>query len=608
MWADVETSRDLLNYGELAEVVAGMLADPRMLPLSVGISGGWGTGKSTLLRLIESRLVAEGERRKDAAIKDPRPRFIVVHYDAWLYQGYDDARAALMETIATRLMLEAESEPERVKEKAVGLFRRVNKLRLLGLAADGALMALGVPTMGAVTRGIGAVGRMMQGEVDADDAKDIKDGLKEGGDRLKGMLRPGEKDTPPRAIEEFRSEFAGLLTELNAVLVVFIDNLDRCLPTQVIHTLEALRLFLFMGNSAFCIAADEDMVRLSVSKHFEGMEGDHVRDYLDKLIQVPVRVPRLGVPEITSYLMLLFAEIHPDVPSDMLPALRSGIGTLLQDAWRGEPPTAFSAAKMVADPPPQSLLATFEMAERMAPLLATASAISGNPRIIKRLLNTVRIRAKLAAVRGLAADETVIAKLALFERCMGDKAAASLYSEVLAASDGTSARVQAMQDAGEEAFKSACPAEWQGLEQERFLREWVALQPALGGADLRGVCALSRDTIAMVGRRRGLSAVAAEALKVLAAVRRLPSPSATKTAEAIPSLERADVLQMLLAQMRRHIDWSASPAELNGAQVLGQLDVSLRMELHGFLKSMGGAKPAPWLVTTLRPTAKGAKA
>ena len=96
--------------------------------------------------------------------------------------------------------------------------------------------------------------------------------------------------------------------DLKAVLIVFIDNLDRCLPPQVIHTLEALRLFLFMGNSAFCIAADEDIIRDSVKKHFDGMEGDHVRDYLDKLIQVPVRIPRAGVPEVVSYLLVLFAK------------------------------------------------------------------------------------------------------------------------------------------------------------------------------------------------------------------------------------------------------------------------------------------------------------
>jgi hypothetical protein len=57
---------------------------------------------------------------------------------------------------------------------------------------------------------------------------------------------------------------------LNTTLIAFIDNLDRCLPDVAISTLEAIRLFLFMPRTAFVIAADEDMIRHSVAKHFAG--------------------------------------------------------------------------------------------------------------------------------------------------------------------------------------------------------------------------------------------------------------------------------------------------------------------------------------------------
>jgi len=140
----VETSDDLLNYSGLAEVVANMLGDSRMLPLSVGISGGWGTGKSSMLKLIEAKLQAAnleiaGARETGIAAQSRR-RFVVVHYDAWLYQGFDDARAALMETIAACLVIEAENKPKSVSEMALSLFRRVDKLRVLGAVADGALI------------------------------------------------------------------------------------------------------------------------------------------------------------------------------------------------------------------------------------------------------------------------------------------------------------------------------------------------------------------------------------------------------------------------------------------------------------------------------------
>ena len=82
MWSDIETKSDYLNYLELAEVVSEILLDPRMRPVSVGVFGTWGTGKSSLLNLIEQQL------RKEAG-----DEVIIIRFDAWLYQGYDDASA-----------------------------------------------------------------------------------------------------------------------------------------------------------------------------------------------------------------------------------------------------------------------------------------------------------------------------------------------------------------------------------------------------------------------------------------------------------------------------------------------------------------------------------
>ena len=100
---------------------------------------------------------------------------------------------------------------------------------------------------------------------------------------------------------------------MNATLVLFIDNLDRCLPDVAIGTLEAIRLFLFMPRTAFVIAADEDMIRHSVAKHFKDPNASHVRDYLDKVIQVPLRVPQVGADDLRAYMYSLFVSlIAPD--------------------------------------------------------------------------------------------------------------------------------------------------------------------------------------------------------------------------------------------------------------------------------------------------------
>ena len=54
MWADVDTDKDFLNYSEVAELTVDLIQDPGMRLLSVGVFGTWGTGKSTLLNLIDA--------------------------------------------------------------------------------------------------------------------------------------------------------------------------------------------------------------------------------------------------------------------------------------------------------------------------------------------------------------------------------------------------------------------------------------------------------------------------------------------------------------------------------------------------------------------------
>ena len=87
MWSDSDTSRDFLNFSCIAETAAELIVQANGHPLSVGVSGGWGVGKSSMLRLINDALKSRDE--------DPSG-YLFVTFNAWLYQGYDDARAALV--------------------------------------------------------------------------------------------------------------------------------------------------------------------------------------------------------------------------------------------------------------------------------------------------------------------------------------------------------------------------------------------------------------------------------------------------------------------------------------------------------------------------------
>lgn len=74
-----------------------------------------------------------------------------------------------------------------------------------------------------------------------------------------GLLHPVAESSPPKEIQALRDDFEETLEALGVTLVVLIDDLDRCLPETTISTLEAIRLFLFLRNTAFVVAADTDI-------------------------------------------------------------------------------------------------------------------------------------------------------------------------------------------------------------------------------------------------------------------------------------------------------------------------------------------------------------
>ena len=325
MWSDLESNLDYLNFSEVAESVADIINTPELLPISIGVFGDWGAGKSTILKLTETEL---NKHSKD---------HIHIVFDAWLYQGYDDARASILETIAEALVKEVESN-EGLFVKAKSLAKRVNKIRALGLASDIGAAAFGIPTGG-------AFGKFFSFAEDTVSSDEIDKGeLLEGGiehlknirSKTKGILRDKEIKSPPQEISSFRKEYSQLLNDIKRPLVVYIDNLDRCTPLNSIHTLEAIRLFLFLPNTAFVIAADEEMIRSAVREYHKGANERHQTDYLDKLIQVPIKVPKPGALEVRAYLFMLLAT-DLDIGDENLKILQSSLTQSLRNAWKEKP-------------------------------------------------------------------------------------------------------------------------------------------------------------------------------------------------------------------------------------------------------------------------------
>jgi predicted KAP-like P-loop ATPase len=292
--------------------------------------------------------------------------------------------------IGTRLLEEAEERMTGI-DKAREFVERVQWVRLMKLVGTSAIaLHAGVPPVGLIGELWGFGKKLFTEDLDAkavgEAEKIYGEVKKEGGELLAAKKK---RSSPPQEIQALRDSFEKALEAMEVTLVVLIDDLDRCLPETTIATLEAIRLFLFLKNTAFVIAADDAMIKYAVKRHFPDVGDDLVINYFDKLIQVPIRVPPLGTQEVRAYMMLLFAE-NSDLGDDIQEKIRAGVCKQLGQSWQGKRvDRAFIGTLHEFG---SELIGQFDTAERLAHLMTTASGIAGNPRLVKRFLNALAIR------------------------------------------------------------------------------------------------------------------------------------------------------------------------------------------------------------------------
>ena len=574
MWSDNETDIDYLNYSEVAEIICDMVTDPALMPLSLGVYGGWGVGKSSVLKLVEREL-----RRRGGSI--------IIEFDAWLYQGFDEAKSAMMTVIASELM---EQSPDTMKEKAFDLIKRVDKLRAIGLSADVAMASAGLPTLGLFTKMLGSLNDMYEGRANEEDVKAVKDGAKAAHDRTRGLIRPQEIKSAPEEITAFKREFSEVILGLDKQLVVFVDNLDRCLPANAIRCLEAMRLFMSMPNTAFVVAADVDMIRNAVSDQFKGASEKHITDYLDKLIQFPVHVPRLGMREVLSFLCMLIAT-RARVDNERIDELRDFFISGIRDSWKDDQELLAERVAEILEADGQ-LSDQINMAFRIAPILAHSKSVTGNPRIIKRMMNVIRMRHATATRRKMELDEAVITKLALFERCTDEPTFKSLLDMINKAERGRPAIFAATKEAKAQS-PAKLPESWE--KHQDFISNWLALEPTLSGVDLRPAVYLARETLPLQFKSKSLSSESRKAILELLQLPTRSSRAGMKAIGTVPADELVDVMAELIAAMRQNSDWSKKRNDINGPILLAREKPETARALLSFLEQI--ANKAPWLGT-----------
>ena len=280
-----ETDVARFHFDQFAVTLARLISDPTTrTPLSIGISGKWGSGKTTLLQRVKKLLDELDGKRKPSFANEGETaksfrRCRTVWFDAWKYNDEDELLVALVRVILNTMgqgnlgeQLWSEIlDPTAPRYDVLATFLNMFKLSFGGV------------------------------EIGID-------------------LNKYKTETPFAAhtafFDHFNSSFEELLArwvhgkgdfrkidERKGALVVFIDDLDRCLPEKVVQVLEAVKLFLDKEGCVFVLGADTDIVQEAVIKHYNdaGVKAENIGDYIEKLIQLRFALPPIPEEDMNAY-------------------------------------------------------------------------------------------------------------------------------------------------------------------------------------------------------------------------------------------------------------------------------------------------------------------
>lgn len=448
--------------------------------------------------------------------------------------------------------------------------------------------------------------------------EDIRSVAEKAGEFVKEA--PDEADHLPKHIHAFRDEFKELLDAADIdQLVVIVDDLDRCLPNTAIATLEAIRLFLFVERTAFVIGADELMIEYAVREHFPDLPPSsgpvsYARNYLEKLIQVPFRIPALGLAETRVYVTLLLAENALSATDPRFQKLLAAAREDMRRPWKSRGLDRKIVEASMGGTIPPEVDQALVISAHVTKILSEGAR--GNPRQIKRFLNSMMLRHAIAEERGFGAEvqRPILAKIMLAERFYPD-----FYEQIARlaakATDGKPEAIARFEDsvrmsqvevvaddlaekaAGKARPKSPpLPAEVDEWSKNEWAKGWASIDPPLSDVDLRPYVFVTRDKRSSLG-----GSVAASHLEGLIDKLMGPRMMARGAAQEISKLtgpETEEVFEAIRGRILQADSFSTEPKGIQGLISLVEAHHHLQRRLLDLIRELPVTKIGAWAASS----------
>lgn len=470
MWKDTETAEDLLGYRFHAKLLKDIVLDDNMLPTSIGIFGNWGYGKSSLMLLMQKEVDNEIAKQKAAG---KEWRVLQVRFNGWQYENYESTKYSLIQVLLDSVESYLSADKD-FFEKMDGLLHRINLLKV-GVLLFKKYAWSQIPS---------EIKDHLPSDEELKACIDV--------DTIDKFRAEFENDRTSLFVTSFRKLFESIIKDAQfKSVIVYIDDLDRCSGERMIECIEAIKLFLNVDHTAFVLGADERMVELAIKEHYPVQDRNKsviyspFSDYLEKLIQIPYRLPRLSFGEQATYIMFLLLK-------SKYPNYFDGVLTKYYEFKDKEPFKIYTYKQFKQDlngrsiPDVEKLLEIVPMMNRF---------LNGTPRQLKRFLNTFDLRLRMVKVASMREiNEIILAKLMLLEyNFKYQKLFESLYG-MQQTNQGTIKDIDKVESNARQ-NKNLDDKRWEEWADDKLVWEWLKVEPSLMGVNLAPYFWIARDSL-----------------------------------------------------------------------------------------------------------------
>ena len=380
--------------------------------LVIGVFGEWGAGKSTLLSAVAERFPNRPTAQQGTA--DGRGVYpaqtVTVEFNPWRFEREEHLLVPLLKTASKVL---DDYIKVRSAEKAKGrdpLQKVADTVKAASGAKTWAWMKNRAATLANATI---ALTKMVEIKAGVPGLGEVSLKPYEGLEAAQKQIDRGEAKKPAKkAVINFDSLYYDLHNELRKVtrgeleddqklnFLFLVDDIDRCLPDKAVEMLEAIKLFLDIPGCAFVLALDDEVVERGIAHRYrdyldltdraaesiayslkpERYEEYRSRyssarlppitghEYLEKIVQLPFRLPRWSKDEMRDFLRATFPATFPKPSEQKSSARADGQGE------RGQMPTATKAPErdwllelfvQAVPPVPRKIIRAVELLEFM---------------------------------------------------------------------------------------------------------------------------------------------------------------------------------------------------------------------------------------------------